>query len=243
MNKQALIELKNISKVYSKVDMETHALRDINMVIYQGDYLSISGPSGCGKSTLLSLLGLLDTPTDGSYLIKGQQVANLTADERAEIRNLHIGFIFQAFNLIDEISVYDNVALPLKYREPKLSANEVHEQVMSSLEKVEMQHRCTHKPNQLSGGQQQRIAIARALVGKPSILLVDEPTGNLDSKNGDLVMALLDNLNKEGTTICMVTHDPRYADHAKIKLNLLDGIILDNISLDSPLESALQEAV
>jgi len=231
MNKQALIELKNISKVYSKVDMETHALRDINMVIYQGDYLSISGPSGCGKSTLLSLLGLLDTPTNGSYLIKGQQVANLTADDRAEIRNLHIGFIFQAFNLIDEISVYDNVALPLKYREPKLSAKDVHEQVMSSLEKVEMQHRCSHKPNQLSGGQQQRIAIARALVGKPSILLVDEPTGNLDSKNGDLVMALLDNLNKEGTTICMVTHDPRYADHAKIKLNLLDGVILDSITL------------
>jgi putative ABC transport system ATP-binding protein len=239
MNKQALIELKNISKVYSKVDMDTHALSDINMAIYQGDYLSISGPSGCGKSTLLSLLGLLDTPTDGSYLIKGQQVANLTADDRAEIRNLHIGFIFQAFNLIDEISVYDNVAMPLKYREPKLSTKVVHEQVMSSLEKVEMQHRCSHKPNQLSGGQQQRIAIARALVGKPSILLVDEPTGNLDSKNGDLVMALLDNLNKEGTTICMVTHDPRYADHAKIKLNLLDGVILDNIALDS----ALQEVV
>jgi putative ABC transport system ATP-binding protein len=239
MNKQALIELKNISKVYSKVDMDTHALSDINMAIYQGDYLSISGPSGCGKSTLLSLLGLLDTPTDGSYLIKGQQVANLTADDRAEIRNLHIGFIFQAFNLIDEISVYDNVALPLKYREPKLSAKIVHEQVMSSLEKVEMQHRCSHKPNQLSGGQQQRIAIARALVGKPSILLVDEPTGNLDSKNGDLVMALLDNLNKEGTTICMVTHDPRYADHAKIKLNLLDGVILDNIALDSALKEVV----
>jgi len=235
MNKQALIELKNISKVYSKIDMETHALRDINMVIYEGDYISISGPSGCGKSTLLSILGLLDTPTDGSYLIKDQQVANLTNDDRAEIRNLHIGFIFQAFNLIDEISVYDNVALPLKYREPKLSAKEVNEQVMNSLEKVEMQHRCSHKPNQLSGGQQQRIAIARALVGKPNILLVDEPTGNLDSKNGDLVMALLDNLNKEGTTICMVTHDPRYADHASIKLNLLDGVILDNI--------ALQEAI
>lgn len=239
MNKQALIELKNISKVYSKVDMETHALRDINMAIYQGDYISISGPSGCGKSTLLSILGLLDTPTNGSYLIKGQQVANLTTDDRAEIRNLHIGFIFQAFNLIDEISVYDNVALPLKYREPKLSKKAIHEQVMSSLEKVEMQHRCSHKPNQLSGGQQQRIAIARALVGKPSILLVDEPTGNLDSKNGDLVMALLDNLNKEGTTICMVTHDPRYADHAKIKLNLLDGIILDNIALTSTLQEAV----
>lgn len=239
MNKQALIELTNISKVYSKIDMETHALRDINMAIYEGDYISISGPSGCGKSTLLSILGLLDTPTDGSYLIKNEQVANLSTDDRAEIRNLHIGFIFQAFNLIDEISVYDNVALPLKYREPKLSAKEVNKQVMDSLEKVEMQHRCSHKPSQLSGGQQQRIAIARALVGKPSILLVDEPTGNLDSKNGDLVMALLDNLNKEGTTICMVTHDPRYADHAKIKLNLLDGVILDSIVLDS----ALQEAV
>ena len=239
MNKQALIELKNISKVYSKIDMETHALRDINMSIYEGDYISISGPSGCGKSTLLSILGLLDTPTDGSYLIKNEQVANLSTDGRAEIRNLHIGFIFQAFNLIDEISVYDNVALPLKYREAKMSAKEVHQQVMASLEKVEMQHRCSHKPNQLSGGQQQRIAIARALVGKPNILLVDEPTGNLDSKNGDLVMALLDNLNKEGTTICMVTHDPRYADHAKIKLNLLDGVILDSISLDS----AMREAV
>lgn len=247
MNKQALIELKNISKVYTKIDMETHALRNINMAIYQGDYISISGPSGCGKSTLLSILGLLDTPTDGSYLIKGQQVANLTSDDRAEIRNLHIGFIFQAFNLIDEISVYDNVALPLKYREPKLSSQEIDQRVMASLEKVDMQHRCSHNPNQLSGGQQQRIAIARALVGKPNILLVDEPTGNLDSKNGDLVMALLDNLNKEGTTICMVTHDPRYANHAKIKLNLLDGIILDNIaldsSLDSLLDSALQEAV
>ncbi|KXJ59206.1 ABC transporter ATP-binding protein [Cognaticolwellia aestuarii] len=240
MNKQALIELKNISKVYSKIDMETHALRDINMAIYEGDYVSISGPSGCGKSTLLSILGLLDTPTTGSYLIKDQQVANLTADDRAEIRNLHIGFIFQAFNLIDEISVYDNVALPLKYREPRLSAKEVNKQVMESLEKVEMQHRCSHKPNQLSGGQQQRIAIARALVGKPSILLVDEPTGNLDSKNGDLVMALLDNLNKEGTTICMVTHDPRYANHASIKLNLLDGVILDDITLS---DSTLQEAV
>jgi len=239
ITKNALIELKNIQKVYSKIDMETHALRDINMAIYEGDYLSISGPSGCGKSTLLSLLGLLDTPTSGSYLIKGKEVADLTADDRAEIRNLHIGFIFQAFNLIDEISVYDNVALPLKYREPKLSKKEVDEQVMSSLEKVEMQHRCSHKPNQLSGGQQQRIAIARALVGKPSILLVDEPTGNLDSKNGDLVMALLDNLNKEGTTICMVTHDPRYADHAKIKLNLLDGIILDNIALASTLQEAV----
>jgi putative ABC transport system ATP-binding protein len=203
------------------------------MAIYQGDYISISGPSGCGKSTLLSILGLLDTPTDGSYLIKNQQVANLSNDDRAGIRNSHIGFIFQAFNLIDEISVYDNVALPLKYREPKLSSKAVHEQVMSSLEKVEMQHRCSHTPNQLSGGQQQRIAIARALVGKPSILLVDEPTGNLDSKNGDLVMALLDSLNKEGTTICMVTHDPRYADHAKIKLNLLDGVILDNIALQA----------
>ena len=240
MNKQALIELKNISKVYSKIDMETHALRDINMAIYEGDYVSISGPSGCGKSTLLSILGLLDTPTTGSYLIKDQQVANLTADDRAEIRNLHIGFIFQAFNLIDEISVYDNVALPLKYREPRLSAKEVNKQVMESLEKVEMQHRCSHKPNQLSGGQQQRIAIARALVGKPSILLVDEPTGNLDSKNGDLVMALLDNLNKEGTTICMVTHDPRYANHASIRLNLLDGVILDDITLS---DSTLQEAV
>lgn len=240
MNKQALIELKNISKVYSKIDMETHALRDINMAIYEGDYVSISGPSGCGKSTLLSILGLLDTPTTGSYLIKDQQVANLTADDRAEIRNLHIGFIFQAFNLIDEISVYDNVALPLKYREPRLSAKEVNKQVMESLEKVEMQHRCSHKPNQLSGGQQQRIAIARALVGKPSILLVDEPTGNLDSKNGDLVMALLDNLNKEGTTICMVTHDTRYANHASIKLNLLDGVILDDITLS---DSTLQEAV
>jgi putative ABC transport system ATP-binding protein len=240
MNKQALIELKNISKVYSKIDMETHALRDINMAIYEGDYISISGPSGCGKSTLLSILGLLDTPTTGSYLIKNEQVANLTMDDRAEIRNLHIGFIFQAFNLIDEISVYDNVALPLKYREPKLSAKEVNKQVMDSLGKVEMQHRCSHKPNQLSGGQQQRIAIARALVGKPSILLVDEPTGNLDSKNGDLVMALLDNLNREGTTICMVTHDPRYADHANIKLNLLDGVILDDITLN---DSALQEAV
>lgn len=229
--KKVVIEMKNLTKVFSTEEIETHALRGINLSINEGDYISISGPSGCGKSTLLSLLGLLDSPTTGSYFINDQDVSHLSINHRAEIRNQHIGFVFQAFNLIDELTVFDNVALPLRYREPILAEFEIKLRVMNSLEKVNMSHRSGHKPNQLSGGQQQRIAIARALVGKPTILLVDEPTGNLDSKNGDDVMAMLANLNASGVTLCMVTHDLRYADMATRKLHLLDGVIADQFTM------------
>lgn len=228
---KTVIEMQELTKVFATEEIETHALRGVNLAIYDQDYISISGPSGCGKSTLLSLLGLLDSPTSGQYLINGEDVSNLTINQRAEIRNQHIGFVFQAFNLIDELSVFDNVALPLRYREPLLPDERIKKMVMDSLEKVEMSHRCGHKPNQLSGGQQQRIAIARALVGQPTILLVDEPTGNLDSKNGDAVMAMLAKLNDNGVTICMVTHDPRYADMATRKLHLLDGVIADEYTM------------
>ena len=214
MTQQTKIQMLDIKKVFVTEEMETHALRGVNLEIYDGDYISISGPSGCGKSSLLSLLGLLDSPTSGKYLIEGEDVSSLSINERALIRNKKIGFIFQAFNLIDELSVFDNVALPLRYREPALSSADIKSKVMDCLQKVQMSHRTGHKPNQLSGGQQQRIAIARALVGDPAILLVDEPTGNLDSKNGDAVMSMLSELNKAGTTLCMVTHDPRYADMA-----------------------------
>jgi putative ABC transport system ATP-binding protein len=188
--------------------------------------VSISGPSGCGKSTLLSILGLLDMPSGGEYEIEGVNVTDLSLDQAAEIRNSKIGFIFQSFNLIDELSVFDNVALPLRYKTKVPSDKEIATRVAECLELVGMSHRSSHKPNQLSGGQQQRIAIARALVAKPAILLVDEPTGNLDSKSGDQVMDVLEKLNDNGTTICMVTHDPRYADMAKTQLRLLDGAIL-----------------
>ena len=226
MNTQTLISLKKIAKIYRSQNVETYALKQIDLEVKQGDYLCISGPSGCGKSTLLSLLGLLDSPSAGQYLIKGINTASLDMDKQAELRNLHIGFIFQSFNLIDELSVFDNVALPLTYREPAMSAADIEQAVMKALSDVEMSHRAQHKPNQLSGGQQQRIAIARALAGSPSILLVDEPTGNLDSKNGDAVMDLLDALNQKGTTICMVTHDLRYAGRATAQLKLLDGEII-----------------
>ncbi len=232
VSKKVIIEMKNLTKVFSTENIETHALRGVNLTINNQDYISISGPSGCGKSTLLSLLGLLDSPTSGQYFIDGQDVSDLTINHRAEIRNQHIGFVFQAFNLIDELSVYDNVALPLRYREPVMSEEDIKLEVLSSLAKVDMSHRCDHKPNQLSGGQQQRIAIARGLVGQPTILLVDEPTGNLESKNGDAVMAMLAKLNAQGMTICMVTHDPRYADMATRKLHLLDGVIADEYGTD-----------
>jgi len=222
-----IISLKNLSKVYTTSDIEIHALSGLELQINKGDYLSISGPSGCGKSTLLSILGLLDLPTQGQYFIEGIDTSTLNMDQQAELRNLHIGFVFQSFNLIDELTVFDNVALPLTYREEALTKGEIEQRVTRALEQVEMEHRKGHKPNQLSGGQQQRIAIARALAGSPSILLVDEPTGNLDSKNGDAVMDLLDKLNQQGTTICMVTHDPRYAGHARKQLHLLDGKITE----------------
>jgi len=218
--------MSNISKVFETQELETHALKNISFTIYDGDYISISGPSGCGKSTLLSLMGLLDVATTGEYLIEGENVTDLTLDQAAEVRNSKIGFIFQSFNLIDELSVFDNVALPLRYHHSKPNPQAIKARVNECLTLVGLSHRTSHKPNQLSGGQQQRVAIARALVANPAILLVDEPTGNLDSKSGDQVMDVLSELNKNGTTICMVTHDPRYADMAKTNIHLLDGMIL-----------------
>lgn len=231
-DKKSKLKLSNITKKFVTSEMETHALQGVNLEIFDGDYVSISGPSGCGKSTLLTILGLLDSPSSGEYIIAGHDASNLSVNERATLRNQHIGFVFQSFNLIDELSVYDNIALPLRYRQQGLSDAEIDERVTSCLVKVQMAHRAQHKPNQLSGGQQQRIAIARALVNNPAILLVDEPTGNLDSKNGDAVMQMLSELNDSGTTICMVTHDPRYADMAKTKLHLLDGVMAPELNME-----------
>jgi len=225
------IEMKNISKIFETDDVETHALKGVDIVIRAGEYVSIAGPSGCGKSTLLSLLGLLDMSSSGSYIIEGLDVSDLSLDEAARIRNEKIGFVFQSFNLIDELSVFDNVALPLQYKKELPTDEFIEARVEACLKMVEMSHRADHKPNQLSGGQQQRIAIARALVADPAILLVDEPTGSLDSQSGDTVMAVLAELNKNGTTICMVTHDARYADMAKIRLKLLDGQIIKDEQL------------
>ena len=221
-----ILAMNNVSKVFETEELETHALKAINITIEEGDYVSISGPSGCGKSTLLSIMGLLDVATGGEYFIQGTNVTELSLDQAAEVRNEKIGFIFQSFNLIDEHSVFDNVALPLRYHKDKPNNETIKNRVTECLDMVGLTHRISHKPNQLSGGQQQRVAIARALVAKPAILLVDEPTGNLDSKSGDQVMDVLAELNKSGTTICMVTHDPRYADMARTKIQLLDGTIL-----------------
>lgn len=221
-----LIELQGVRKVFVTEEVETHALSDIHLEIPEGEFLSIAGPSGCGKSTLLSLLGLLDTPTAGEYLLDGNPVADLSASQRARIRNKHIGFIFQAFNLIGDLTVYENVELPLTYRDG-MPSSERKERVMSALERVGMSHRRNHYPAQLSGGQQQRVAVARAVVGDPLILLADEPTGNLDSTNGEAVMDLLEELHGEGATICMVTHDPRYADYAERTIHLFDGRIVE----------------
>jgi putative ABC transport system ATP-binding protein len=219
------IRLVQVSKVYDTKFVETHALTNLNLEIAKGDFVSISGPSGCGKSTLLSILGLLDQPTSGQYFIDGTDVSSLSFDQGAAIRNEKIGFVFQSFNLIDELTVFDNVALPLRYSAKSRSEQEIAALVNASLETVDMQHRKDHFPNQLSGGQQQRVAIARGIVHQPSILLVDEPTGNLDSKSGEAVMQLLKNLNAKGATICMVTHDPHFADAAKVRLRLQDGAI------------------
>jgi putative ABC transport system ATP-binding protein len=220
----ALIQLTQIKKVFYTDEVETHALADIDLQIRQGEYLAIAGPSGCGKSTLLSLIGLLDSPTDGQHWIKGENVAGLSAAERCRIRNREIGFIFQAFNLIGDLTVYENVELPLTYRE--MDSSERKKRVKESLERVGMDHRVKHYPAQLSGGQQQRVAVARALAGSPAILLADEPTGNLDSKNGEAVMELLRELHRAGATICMVTHDERYAHHAERTVHLFDGRIV-----------------
>ena len=226
----ALIHMQDIQKVFYTDEVETHALAGVHFHISRGEYVSISGPSGCGKSTLLSILGLLDTPTGGEYTLNGVPVADIGASERARIRNREIGFIFQAFNLIGDLTVFENVELPLTYRDG-VSKAERRERVMEALERVGMAHRLKHYPSQLSGGQQQRVAVARALVGKPSILLADEPTGNLDSRNGEAVMALLDELHRAGSTICMVTHDPRYADFAQRKVFMFDGQIVDEETL------------
>jgi putative ABC transport system ATP-binding protein len=224
-NGEALIHLEGVTKVFVTDEVETHALAGIHMDIKKGEYVSISGPSGCGKSTLLAILGLLDTPTDGDYTLNGKPVSGLKMQERARIRNREIGFIFQAFNLIGDLTVYENVELPLTYRGTPSSERKklVHE----ALEKVGMSHRVKHYPSQLSGGQQQRVAVARALVGSPSVLLADEPTGNLDSANGEAVMDLLSELHRNGATICMVTHDPRYARFADRGIHLFDGRVVE----------------
>ncbi len=222
---QSLIHLDGVRKVFLTDEVETRALDDIHLEIRKGEYVAIAGPSGCGKSTLLSILGLLDSPTEGVYWLNGQSVAKLPLSERARVRNREIGFIFQSFNLIGDLTVFENVELPLTYRGMK--AAERKQRVNEALEKVGMAHRAKHLPSQLSGGQQQRVAVARAVGGSPSILLADEPTGNLDSKNGEAVMALLQDLHMQGATICMVTHDERYAAHADRSVHLFDGCVVD----------------
>jgi len=226
---QALIRLEDVKKVFFTEDLETHALSGVHFDIKPGEYVSVSGPSGCGKSTLLSILGLLDSPSGGRYWLNGTAVEDLDQRQRAHIRNREIGFVFQSFNLIGDLTVYENVELPLTYRNDVESA-ERKRRVLESLGRVNMANRQRHYPSQLSGGQQQRVAVARALVGHPSILLADEPTGNLDSTNGEAVMELLSKLHKDGATICMVTHDPRYADYADRRLHLFDGRIVDDQS-------------
>ena len=222
---EALIRLEGIKKVFYTDEVETHALSDIHLEIRNGEYIAIAGPSGCGKTTLLSILGLLDSPTDGTYVLDGQTVAKLSAADRARVRNRQIGFIFQAFNLIGDLTVYENVELPLTYR--GMPSDERRKRVQAALERVGMSHRMKHFPAQLSGGQQQRVAVARAVGGQPSILLADEPTGNLDSTNGEAVMELLRDLHRGGATICMVTHDARYAQHADRIVHLFDGLIVE----------------
>ena len=225
-----VIQLDGVTKVFLTDEVETHALAGIHLEIKKGEYFSISGPSGCGKSTLLSILGLLDSPTEGSYVLNGKPVQDLSLSERARVRNREIGFIFQAFNLIGDLTVYENVELPLTYR--GMPSSERKKRVQESLDKVGMAHRMKHYPSQLSGGQQQRVAVARALAGAPAILLADEPTGNLDSRNGEAVMDLLRELHREGATICMVTHDPRYARYADRTIHLFDSRVVDEKTLE-----------
>jgi putative ABC transport system ATP-binding protein len=238
MSDKPLIHLRELSKVFHTEEVETHALSAINLDIQSGEFVSIAGPSGCGKTTLLSILGLLDSPSGGKYLLDSEPVENLSAGQRAKIRNQAIGFIFQAFNLIGDLTVYENVELPLTYR--GMPGSERKERVQAALERVGMAHRMGHYPSQLSGGQQQRVAVARAIVGKPLILLADEPTGNLDSKNGNAVMDLMLELHADGATICMVTHDPRYADVADRSVHLFDGQVVseDDVRRTHELEEA-----
>jgi putative ABC transport system ATP-binding protein len=221
----ALIDLSGVTKVFLTDEVETHALSGIHLKIEKGEFVAIAGPSGCGKSTLLSILGLLDSPTEGQYILNGQPVAKLTAADRARVRNREIGFIFQSFNLIGDLTVFENVELPLTYR--GTGSAERKKRAMDSLERVGMGHRAKHLPSQLSGGQQQRVAVARALVGAPAVLLADEPTGNLDSKNGDAVMTLMKELHQSGATIVMVTHDPRFARYADRSIHIFDGRIVE----------------
>ncbi len=230
---QPLIVVEGLTKIFYADDVETHALCGVHLAIQRGEYVAMSGPSGCGKSTLLSIMGLLDTPTEGKYLLNGEPLENLNFGERSRIRNQEIGFIFQSFNLIGDLTVAENVELPLTYRSG-ISTAERKRRAQQSLERVGMARRVRHYPSQLSGGQQQRVAVARALAGSPSILLADEPTGNLDSKNGEAVMDLLNDLHREGVTICMVTHDPRFARHAERNIHLFDGKIVTE-------EDALEE--
>lgn len=222
---EPLLVMDGVTKVFVTDEVETHALAGIHLELKRGEYVSISGPSGCGKSTLLAILGLLDTPSDGRFQLNGRPVHDLKMSERARIRNREIGFIFQAFNLIGDLTVYENVELPLTYR--GMPSSERKQKVHEALERVGMSHRVKHYPSQLSGGQQQRVAVARALAGDPTILLADEPTGNLDSANGEQVMELLRELHRAGATICMVTHDPRYARYAERSIHLFDGRIVE----------------
>jgi putative ABC transport system ATP-binding protein len=236
-NGQSLIRLEAVTKVFYTDEVETHALSGIHLEICKGEYVSIAGPSGCGKSTLLSILGLLDSPTEGKYTLNSRPVEDLDLSDRARIRNREVGFIFQSFNLIGDLNVFENVELPLTYRGMRSAERKT--RVQQALEKVGMAHRSKHLPSQLSGGQQQRVAVARALVGEPSVLLADEPTGNLDSKNGEAVMDLLRELHRAGSTIVMVTHDPRFARYAGRHVNLFDGRVVD----ESEAAAAATEAV
>jgi len=237
---ESLIELEAVAKVFYTEEMETHALADIHLTVHRGEYVSIEGPSGSGKTTLLSILGLLDTPTRGTYLLGGRPAASLDSRERARMRNRNIGFIFQSFNLIGDLTVWENVELPLTYR--GMPTDERRRRVDAALERVGMTRRARHMPAQLSGGQQQRVAVARAVAGDPLVLLADEPTGNLDSKNGDAVMGLLRELHAGGATICMVTHNPDYARQATRSIHLFDGRIVDETRLSSPPAPALNES-
>lgn len=224
MSNQIVVSMDNIHKKYVGSEIETLALQGVSLNIYSGEFVAITGPSGCGKSTLLTIMGLLDSATEGDFKISGIDTRGLTIDQRTQVRNQHIGYVFQSFNLIDSMTVFENVALPLEHRGEKPEA--IKAAVVDALDKVGMQHRINYKPNQLSGGQQQRVAIARALVGKPDLMLVDEPTGNLDTKNGDAVMKLLMELNQQGSTIVMVTHDSRYSGLVNRQIQLLDGKIV-----------------